>query len=63
MFLGLRHGALMVVMTFTSPGMGAALFPPGSPLGLLRLEKVLDIMNFFDHGAVLELVLDMVWVM
>jgi hypothetical protein len=53
----------MVVMTFTSPGMGAALFPPGSPLGLLRLEKVLDIMNFFDHGAVLELVLDMVWVM
>jgi hypothetical protein len=34
-------------MTFASPGMGAALFPPGSPPGFLSLEKALDDMNFF----------------
>jgi hypothetical protein len=50
-------------MTSGSPGMGAALFPPRSPPGLLPLEGAPNVMNFFRYGAVLGLVLDKVRVM
>jgi hypothetical protein len=50
-------------MTSTSTGLGAILFPPGSPPSTLPLEGATDVMDFFHHSAVLELVLDRVWVM
>jgi hypothetical protein len=50
-------------MTSASLGMGATLFPLGSSPSLLPLEKVPNVMNFFYHSAILELVFDRVWVM
>jgi hypothetical protein len=45
-------------MTASSPGKGAAPFPPGSPSGFLRLERALEVMKFFYHGALFKHVFD-----
>jgi hypothetical protein len=45
-------------MTASSPGKGATPFPPGSPSGFLRLERALEVMKFFYHGALFKHVFD-----
>jgi hypothetical protein len=47
-----------MVMTSASPGMGVALLPSRSLPGQPLLEGALDVITFFHHGAVPELVLN-----
>jgi hypothetical protein len=40
------RGQSKIVVTYATPGLGAALFPPGSSPGFVPLEKAPDVVIF-----------------